>query len=68
MKLFCSNRYGVMAANSVSCGSFLSSEIKTFEKSELIMCLGLALMMCHQMILGNHNTSNRYGVMAANIV
>jgi hypothetical protein len=80
MKLFGSNRYGVMAANSVSFGSGLMSWTELFDTYQLKMCHGLALMG-HQNLLGHHNTnhwshrcdmlligSNRYGVMAANSV
>jgi hypothetical protein len=80
MKLFVSNRYGVMAAGSVSFGSGLRSEYTNLDRSQLEMCHGLALM-AHHNLLRHHNinhwsqrcdmklfVSNRYGVMAAGSV
>jgi hypothetical protein len=76
MKLFGTNRYGVMAVSSVSLGSGLRSVNQTFDTSQLKMCHGLALLG-HQNLLGHHETNhwshrcdmklfgtNRYGVMA----
>jgi hypothetical protein len=57
MKLFGSNKYGVVAVGSVSFGSGLKSENKTFDTCQLKMCHGLALMG-HQILLGHHHTNH----------
>jgi hypothetical protein len=57
MKLFGSNKYGVMAVSSVSFGSGLKSENKTFDTCQFKMCHGLALMG-HQILLGHHHTNH----------
>jgi hypothetical protein len=55
MKLLGSNRYGVMADNSVSLGHKLEVKVKdnqTFDTSQLKTCHGLALMG-HQKLTGH---------------
>jgi hypothetical protein len=82
MKLFGSNKYGVMAVGSVSFGSGLNSEILILDKSWLKMChTWLRTVKDHQNLMELHLTnhwphmcdmklfdSNKYGVMTVGSV